>query len=197
MDQVNDGTRSYFQRLLNFLSSPSPKRFVDCRIFYSVRSNTCISYEAINRAFSVAREITRLSAPPSKSKELTDIETDVLGRTLVETSRILAKESVKFITNLLSSIVKSFRLVWISNRFNLPADAVHSGLPLIDTRHTAIAPYCPVKYERPQCKVQRYREVDGMCNNLESAHWGAVMAPFRRLLPPNYRDGEYTQLSFT
>ena len=99
MDQVNDGTRSYFQRLLNFLSSPSPKRFVDCRIFYSVRSNTCISYEAINRAFSVAREITRLSAPPSKSKELTDIETDVLGRTLVETSRILAKESVKFILN--------------------------------------------------------------------------------------------------
>jgi hypothetical protein len=28
-----------------------------------------------------------------------------------------------------------------------------------------------------------------MCNNLENPHWGAVMAPFRRLLAPNFQDG--------
>lgn len=60
---------------------------------------------------------------------------------------------------------------------------------MIDTRHTDIDAYCPVRYQRPQCKVQRYRELDGMCNNLENPHWGAVMAPFRRLLAPNFQDG--------
>ncbi len=75
------------------------------------------------------------------------------------------------------------------NRFNLAPDAIHMGLPMIDTRHTAIDAYCPVRFQRPQCKVQRYRELDGMCNNLENPHWGAVMAPFRRLLPPNFQDG--------
>lgn len=74
-------------------------------------------------------------------------------------------------------------------RFNLPIDAVHSGLPLIDTKHTAIAQFCPAKYLRQQCKVQRYREVDGMCNNLENPHWGATMAAFRHLIPPSFRDG--------
>nr|CAH0108178.1 unnamed protein product [Daphnia galeata] len=128
-------------------------------------TSTCISYDAINRAFGAAKEITRLGGPQSKSKELSDIEIDHLGRTLVETSRILAKE------------------------FKLAPDAIHMGLPMIDTRHTAIEAYCPVKFQRPQCKVQRYREADGMCNNLENPHWGAVMAPFRRLLPPNFQDG--------
>lgn len=128
-------------------------------------TSTCVSYEAINRAFNTAKETTRLSGPQSKSKDLSDIEIDVLGRTIVETSRILAKE------------------------FKLAPDAIHMGLPMIDTRHTAINQYCPVRFQRPQCKVQRYREMDGMCNNLENPHWGAVMAPFRRLLPPNFQDG--------
>lgn len=58
------------------------------------RSSTCISYEAINRAFNVAKESTRLPAPAPRGKDLTDIEIDVLARTILEASRILAKESV-------------------------------------------------------------------------------------------------------
>lgn len=74
-------------------------------------------------------------------------------------------------------------------RFKLPTDAVHAGLPLIDTRKTTIERVCPSRVKRPQCSVQRYRELSGLCNNLEHAHWGAVNAPFRRLLPAAYADG--------
>lgn len=124
----------------------------------------CISYDAVNSAFAKARDSMRLTSP-AKGKEPTDMEVDLLGRTLVETSRILAEQ------------------------FNLPADAVHSGLPLIDTKHTAIAGFCPTKYTATPCQVQRYRELDGRCNNVENPNWGSTLAAFRRLLPPNYSDG--------
>ena len=77
------------------------------------------------------------------------------------------------------------------NRYNLPADAIHAGLPLIDTRRTLINDYCPAFLKKPKCTVKRYREFNGLCNNLEHAHWGATLAPFRRLLPPDYADGKY------
>lgn len=68
---------------------------------------------------------------------------------------------------------------------------IHAGLPMIDTRRTVIDRFCPAYLKRPKCAVKRYREFNGLCNNLENAHWGATLAPFRRLLPPDYADGTW------
>ncbi len=77
------------------------------------------------------------------------------------------------------------------NRYNLYPEAVNAGLPLIDTRRTLIDRFCPAYLKRPKCAVKRYREYNGMCNNLENAHWGATLAPYRRLIPAAYADGNY------
>lgn len=44
-----------------------------------------------------------------------------------------------------------------------------------------------------QCSQQlcfhlRYRSVDGACNNFNHPRWGAALAPFKRLLPPQYEN---------
>ena len=43
--------------------------------------------------------------------------------------------------------------------------------------------------KKQKCPDGRFRNFDGRCNNLENANWGAVQAPFRRLIPPAYEDG--------
>ena len=79
----------------------------------------------------------------------------------------------------------------LSSRYNLPKDAIASGLPLIGTSKTIIGPYCPAFLNGyDQCEVTRYRTINGMCNNLEFPHWGSARNTFRRLLAPNYADGE-------
>lgn len=80
------------------------------------------------------------------------------------------------------------------NRYNLYPEAVNAGLPLIDTRRTLIDRFCPAYLKRPKCAVKRYREYNGMCNNLENAHWGATLAPYRRLIPAAYADGNIINL---
>ena len=77
--------------------------------------------------------------------------------------------------------------MWI--RYGLPRDAVYAGLPLIDTRKTIIDRFCPAYLKRPTCNVKRYREYNGMCNNLDNPQWGATLTSFRRLLPPAFADG--------
>ena len=68
-------------------------------------------------------------------------------------------------------------------------DVVHAGLPLIDTLKTSIGNFCPTQMKKQKCPDGRFRNFDGRCNNLENANWGAVQAPFRRLIPPAYEDG--------
>ena len=53
------------------------------------RSNTCISYDAINRAFSVAKEATRLGSPKIGRAELNDFEIDVLVASLATLKALL------------------------------------------------------------------------------------------------------------
>lgn len=40
------------------------------------------------------------------------------------------------------------------------------------------------------CPPSRYRSIDGTCNNLNHT-WGVAMKPFRRMLPPDYADGNF------
>ena len=85
-------------------------------------------------------------------------------------------------------------LMMSGNRYNLYPEAVNAGLPLIDTRRTLIDRFCPAYLKRPKCAVKRYREYNGMCNNLENAHWGATLAPYRRLIPAAYADGNFIHI---
>ena len=51
--------------------------------------------------------------------------------------------------------------------------------------------------EWPQCREshvscsarQKYRSIEGTCNNLQHPKWGASLQPFRRFMPAEYEDG--------
>ncbi len=124
--------------------------------------DTCITFEAVNAAFSAARDSVGL--PPVRGKfEIDDVGN--LGTVIHETSRYLARQ------------------------YGLTKDAIASGLPLIDTTKTVIESYCPSFLMTPQCKPERYRTMSGLCNNLENPHWGMAMNGHHRFLPPDFADG--------
>ena len=128
-----------------------------------VNDETCVTYDAINNAFTAAKAKLRL--PGSQGKTLTDSDIDNLANVIVETTRTLARQ------------------------YGLPIDAVHNGLPLIDTRKTVIDQFCPAFLKKQKCTAKRFREFNGLCNNLDNPYWGAALTQFRRLLPPDYADG--------
>ncbi|KZS09370.1 Chorion peroxidase [Daphnia magna] len=130
-----------------------------------VPDETCITYEAVDAAFSAAKSKLRL--PSTKSRTLTERDIDLLGKVIVETTRNLA------------------------NQYGLPADVISNGLPLIDTSKTAIDQFCPsfLKKEESKCTAERYRQYNGLCNNLEHPYWGAALTAFRRMIPADYADG--------
>ena len=48
---------------------------------------------------------------------------------------------------------------------------------------------CP---ETPKCNPNnKYRTIDGSCNNLRNPKFGQVFTPLRRLIPNAYADGEH------
>jgi len=124
--------------------------------------NTCITFEAVNSAFLSARD--RVGLPPVKGK-FSSHDVGNLGTVIYEASRYLAKQ------------------------YALSKDAIANGLPLIDTTKSVVESYCPPFLMTPKCEVQRYRSVEGICNNLEHPHWGAAMNGHHRFLPPDYADG--------
>ncbi|XP_041968156.1 chorion peroxidase [Aricia agestis] len=58
------------------------------------------------------------------------------------------------------------------------------------TQHTN-SPFCP---EEPVCfeEINRYRTVDGVCNNPKYPKWGAANSAYQRLLPPAFHDGTWS-----
>ncbi|XP_037080364.1 peroxidase-like isoform X2 [Pollicipes pollicipes] len=125
--------------------------------------DTCITFDAINAAFDKA---TRRYHLRTKTR---DVDVEDVGR----------------LGMALTSVAE-----YIARMYDLPRDAIASGLPLIDTTKTLIGSFCPIFLNGyDQCEVTRYRTVDGMCNNLEFPHWGAARNTFRRLLAPDYADG--------
>jgi len=124
--------------------------------------NTCISYDAVNAAFTQARK--RVGLRPVHGKfEIRDVGN--LGTVVHEASRFLAKQ------------------------YGLTKDTIANGLPLIDTTATLVAQYCPSFLMTPQCEIQRYRTTEGTCNNLENPNWAMAMNGHHRFLPPDYADG--------
>lgn len=72
---------------------------------------------------------------------------------------------------------------------------MRSLLPIINTENTDIGAYCPKElktYPGNDCGDGiGFRSIDGRCNNFVHPHWGAAKLPFKRLLPPDYGDGEF------
>lgn len=51
--------------------------------------------------------------------------------------------------------------------------------------HTCVPlPFCPLIPDR-------YRRIDGACNNIRHPAWGAPFTPYSRLLPASYQDGAF------
>jgi len=76
---------------------------------------------------------------------------------------------------------------------------VRSLLPIINTENTDIGAYCPKElksYPGNDCGDKiGFRSIDGRCNNFVHPHWGAAKLPFKRLLPPDYGDGEFLSMN--
>ncbi|CAH8623450.1 unnamed protein product [Dicrocoelium dendriticum] len=47
------------------------------------------------------------------------------------------------------------------------------------------------------CFHLRYRSIDGACNNFDHPRWGAALAPFKRLLPPQYENEINTPIGWS
>ncbi|XP_017486841.1 PREDICTED: peroxidasin-like [Rhagoletis zephyria] len=64
---------------------------------------------------------------------------------------------------------------------------MRDGLWHFDLYGTPYEQYCPAI---PQCNpADKYRTIDGSCNNLEHPIWGRSVSQFSRILPPSYSDG--------
>ena len=71
----------------------------------------------------------------------------------------------------------------------MDAGAVQDLIAKIDTTKTVISDYCPAYLSNRRCEPERYRNLEGICNNLENPHWGAAMVAHSRFLPSAFADG--------
>ncbi|EDW67928.2 peroxidase [Drosophila virilis] len=129
---------------------------------YSSGAGTCITYDAINAAYSDARKRIHVAEPKSdwKPEELATV-----GELLLDISIQLART------------------------YGLSYEEIEKGLPNIDTSKTLIREVCPPFFAGVECRPGKYRRFDGLCNNIEHPTWGATNAPFQRLIGPLYADG--------
>uniref|UniRef100_T1ILP9 Chorion peroxidase n=1 Tax=Strigamia maritima TaxID=126957 RepID=T1ILP9_STRMM len=127
------------------------------------QTNICIPFEAINQAFHQAR--LRIVPRNPIGRDWTSVDIAPNGQILVEISKILARQ------------------------FNLSPTAIFNGLPRIDTSKTEINSICPNFLKPFKCRDQRFRDITGLCNNLDNPQWGSTRMTLQRLLPPVYADG--------
>ena len=73
--------------------------------------------------------------------------------------------------------------------YSLAPATVFDVVSKIDTSRTVIRDFCPGYLLNRGCEVRRYRDVEGICNNLQNPHWGASMIAHSRFLPVSFADG--------
>ena len=78
------------------------------------------------------------------------------------------------------------------NRSGMDRNHMAEAMAGIDARQTPIGRFCVNRDQRPCQPGQRYREMDGWCNNLRLPFWGAALTPVIRVTPPRYDDGMYS-----
>ena len=60
--------------------------------------------------------------------------------------------------------------------------------------HASPPSFCPFSNVESNCtKTEKYRRLDGSCNNLENTMLGKSVTPYKRLLPPFYEDDNFNQ----
>lgn len=129
----------------------------------------CITFNDVNRAISEAKRTRQFDSVGQE--ELESIEPSVptiakLGELNQEVTRLLAQ------------------------KFDLSADEILNGLPLIDMSRTDFWPLCPLMVRPVLCDASgRFRSFTGHCNNLKNPAWGAAQTPFVRYLAPMHPDG--------
>lgn len=64
------------------------------------------------------------------------------------------------------------------------------GLKNVPVSGTVLADKCP---QMPSCRNRnnRYRTIDGSCNNPNNHAWGMSNMPNQRIMPPTYEDGVF------
>ncbi|CAH2040402.1 unnamed protein product, partial [Iphiclides podalirius] len=124
--------------------------------------HTCITYDAINKAYLDARNRILVAQPKGdwKPEDFASV-----GELVLDISIQLART------------------------YGLTYEEIEKGLPLIDTSRTLIREVCPPVFSHVECRAGKYRRLDGLCNNLQHPTWGATMAPFQRLIGPLFSDG--------
>eukprot|EP00088_Acartia_fossae_P020565 TRINITY_DN2211_c0_g1_i10.p1 TRINITY_DN2211_c0_g1~~TRINITY_DN2211_c0_g1_i10.p1 ORF type:complete len:747 (-),score=69.80 TRINITY_DN2211_c0_g1_i10:194-2434(-) len=125
----------------------------------------CITYQVVDSAFYSALELLRVPLKIEIGDTFDRDEINNLAEVIQEATRIIAQT------------------------YGLNQAVVFDSLSLIDTSRTMISRYCPLSLQHRQCKLSRYREIDGTCNNLENPLWGSAMMAFSRFLPFSYGDG--------
>ena len=75
----------------------------------------------------------------------------------------------------------------LGRRFRLNPFQMRDGLSQVDLYDTDFEQFC---LPMPRCNPkERYRSIDGSCNNLENPLWGKSNTQYNRILPPSYSDG--------
>lgn len=73
------------------------------------------------------------------------------------------------------------RLADLSRRFHFAAEFNVSASPAS----------CPPR-SKPRCDPKdRYRSIEGVCNNLKEPFRGSFLHPYQRFMPPEYEDGKF------
>lgn len=78
-------------------------------------------------------------------------------------------------------------------RQGLTNQQLELGMVEQDLHPTPLGHACAMK---PFCshRMEKYRRIDGACNNANNPSWGTPLSPYARILPPSYRDGNYFKL---
>jgi len=129
----------------------------------------CITYADVNKAIAEAKQrrgFTSIAQQEVNSIEPSPPVIAELGELNQEVTRLLAR------------------------KFDLSADEILNGLPLINMSRTDFWPICPLMVKPVRCDpTGRFRSFTGHCNNLKHPAWGAAQTPFVRFLAPRHPDG--------
>jgi len=83
----------------------------------------------------------------------------------------------------------SLNLVSCVFAYRTKADKTEARDGILFFEDSAETEWCTLPEEISCNFTDPYRTADGSCNNLKHTWWGSANQPLRRILPPDYADG--------